>query len=168
MKFRIFIWFVFILGGLFAGVLLDIKFFTYSWTNIYWHLISFIIGVVLIKLVFVISKNTGRFLSQYGKKGDIPRGETNVLVKQGVYACMRHPMHLGLFLFPLAFAFLSGSLSFILFIAPSEILLMIIMIFLLEEPEAVKKFGEEYLNYKKQVPAFNFKIECLKKLLVSE
>ncbi len=165
MKFRIFIWFVFIIGGLIAGIFLDIRYFSSSWTNIYWHIISFIVGVLLMKLVFTISKNTGRMLAKKGRKGDIPRGETNILVKQGVYGCMRHPMHLGLFLFPLSFAFLSGSLSFILFIAPTEIILMIIMVFSIEEPEAIKKFGQQYLNYKKEVPAFSLKIRCLKKLL---
>jgi len=109
-----------------------------------------------------ISKNTGRILAKHGRKGDIPRLETNQLVKQGPYECMRHPMHLGLFLFPLAFAFLSGSVSFIIFIAPLEILIMLIMIFTIEEPEAIRKFGKQYLEYKQQVPMFSFHIKCLK------
>ena len=78
---------------------------------------------------------------------------------------MRHPMHLGLFLFPLGIAFLIGSPSFILFIAPTEIIFMLIMIKLVEEPGAINKFGKEYLNYKKQVPCFCFKVKCLKELL---
>ena len=55
--------------------------------------------------------------------------------------------------------------SFILFIAPVEIIFMLGMIKLIEEPEAVDKFGDEYLNYKKQIPWFCFKIKCLKELL---
>jgi protein-S-isoprenylcysteine O-methyltransferase Ste14 len=61
-------------------------------------------------------------------------------------------------------AFLVGSPSFILIISPFEIILMLIMIKLLEEPEAIAKFGDEYREYKKMVPWFCFKIECLKEL----
>jgi len=98
-------------------------------------------------------------------KGKLKRMQTNVLVKQGIYKYMRHPMHLGLLLLPPGMAFLIGSPSFILIIAPIEIIFMLIMIKLVEEPEAINKFGEEYLNYKKQVPWFCFKIKCLKELL---
>jgi protein-S-isoprenylcysteine O-methyltransferase Ste14 len=77
---------------------------------------------------------------------------------------MRHPMHLGLFLFPLSFALLVGSISFIIIIVPFEILLMIIMIFTIEEPEAIKKFGQDYKDYRDKVPAFNLSYSCLKKL----
>jgi protein-S-isoprenylcysteine O-methyltransferase Ste14 len=78
---------------------------------------------------------------------------------------MRHPMHLGLFLFPVSVAFLVGSPSFILIISPLEILFMLIMIKLVEEPEAFSKFGNEYLEYKKQTPMFCFKMTCLRELL---
>ncbi len=69
-----------------------------------------------------ISKNTGRTLAKYGREGKLKRMQTNVLVKQEIYKYMRHPMHLGLFLFPLGIAFLIGSPSFILIIAPIEII----------------------------------------------
>ena len=165
MYIRILIWIIFIIGGLIAGVVWDIKLFPDIWHNWIWHVLSFISGALLLKLVYKISRNTGRILAQFGKEGNIGRMQTNRLVKTGPYSCMRHPMHLGLLLFPLSFAFLSGSISFILIIAPSEILIMIIMIFFIEEPEAVRKFGSSYVKYKKEVPAFNFRINCLKHLL---
>jgi protein-S-isoprenylcysteine O-methyltransferase Ste14 len=112
-----------------------------------------------------ISKNTGRTLAKYGRKGEVKRMETNVLAKEGIYKYMRHPMHLGLFLFPVSIAFLVASPSFILIISPIEILFMLIMIKLAEEPEAVRKFGDEYLEYKKQTPMFCLKVDCLKELL---
>ncbi len=168
MIFRIAIWIFFIFGGLTAGIFMDINFFPKIWYSWIWHSIFFIIGILLLKLVLTISKNTGRTLAKYGREGKLERMQTNKLVKNGVYSCMRHPMHLGLFLFPLSFAFLSGSLSFIIIIAPIEILLMLIMILTIEEPEAIKKFGKEYNDYKKEIPAFNFRINCLKKLLTQE
>ena len=77
---------------------------------------------------------------------------------------MRHPMHLGLLFFPLAFALIVGSPSFILVIAPAEALFMILMIALIEEPGAEKKFGKEYDKYKEEKAWFCFKKECLKEL----
>jgi protein-S-isoprenylcysteine O-methyltransferase Ste14 len=165
MIFRILVWIIFIVGGAVAGILGDLRLFPGFWKNWIWHTISLLIGGLLLMLVIRISRNTGKFLSQYGRKGEIPRLETNVLVTKGIYANMRHPMHLGLMIFPLSIAFILGSLTFILIIAPIEILLMLVMIFTLEEKEAIKKFGDAYLQYKKEVPAFCLRKHCLIKLL---
>jgi len=165
MFFRFIIWILFIFGGLALGIVIDLKYFSEIWCLWQWHVLSFLWGAFLLKIVMTISKNTGRILAKHGREGDIPRMETNQLVKKGPYECMRHPMHLGLFLFPVAFAFLSGSVSFILLIAPLEILIMLIMIFTIEESEAIRKFGTQYLKYKQQVPAFSLRIKCLKILL---
>jgi protein-S-isoprenylcysteine O-methyltransferase Ste14 len=165
MFFRITTWLILLLGGIIGGYYLDAFLFPDIHSNLLFHIVSFIIGVVLMRLVMRVSKNTGRTLAKYGRKGEVKRMETNVLVKEGAYKYMRHPMHLGLFFFPVALAFLVGSPSFILIISPFEILLMLLMIKLIEEPEAIAKFGDEYLEYKKQVPGFCFKKECLKELL---
>ncbi len=154
-----------IIGGGVLGYYLDYLIFKNIHNNIIFHIVSLLIGIFLLFLVIKISKNTGRTLAKYGRKGKLKSMQTNVLAKQGIYKYMRHPMHLGLFLFPLGIAFLIGSPSFILIIAPIEIIFMLIMIKLVEEPGAFKKFGDEYINYKQQVPWFCFKIKCLKELL---
>ncbi|MHB8854353.1 MAG: methyltransferase family protein [Ignavibacteriaceae bacterium] len=164
---RIFVWIIMIGGGAALGLYLDTILFKNIHISFVFHVISFVIGFLLLILVMKISRNTGRTLAKYGRKGDIKRMETNVLVKQGVYKYMRHPMHLGLLLFPLSIAFLIGSPSFILIIAPIEIIFMLIMIKFFEEPEAIRKFGNEYLEYKNQVPWFCFKIKCLEELFRS-
>ncbi len=153
-----------IAGGAVSALYLDTILFKNIHLNIVFHGISFIIGFLLLILVVKISRNTGRTLAKYGRKGNIQRMETNVLVTQGMYKYMRHPMHLGLLLFPLSIAFLTGSPSFILIIAPIEIIFMLIMIKLYEEPEAIRKFGDQYLEYKNQAPWFCFKIKCLGEL----
>ena len=153
-----------ILGGSIFGYFLDFLIFENIHQNIIFHIVSLLVGIFLLSLVMKISKNTGRTLAKYGREGKLKRMQTNVLVKQEIYKYMRHPMHLGLFLFPLGIAFLIGSPSFILIIAPIEIIFMLIMIKLVEEPGAIKKFGDGYLNYKKQVPWFCFKTKCLKEL----
>jgi len=157
-----------IFGGAALSLYLDPVLFVNIKTGFVFHSISIFIGLLILVLVMRISKNTGRTLAKYGRKGDLKRMETNVLVKQGVYSYMRHPMHLGLLLFPMSFAFLIGSLSFILIVAPAEIIFMLVMIKFVEEPEAIKKFGKDYVEYKNQLPWFCFKIDCLKALLKSE
>ncbi len=154
-----------IVGGSASGLYLDTILFENVHTGLGFHSLSFVIGLLIIALIIKISKNTGRTLAKYGRRGNLKRGETNILVNQGAYKYMRHPMHFGLLFFPLSFAFLIGSPSFILFIAPGEIIFMLIMIKLVEEPEAIRKFGKDYLEYKNQLPWFCFKVDCLKELL---
>ena len=154
-----------IVGGSALSLYLDTILFKNVHTNLGFHGISLVIGFLLILLVISISKNTGRTLAKYGRKGNLKRMETNVIVRQGVYKYMRHPMYLGLLFFPLSIAFLLASPSFILLISPIEIIFMLIMIKLIEEPEAIKKFGKQYLDYKHQVPWFCFKMNCLRELL---
>lgn len=156
-----------LLGGAALSLYIDSGLFENIDVNILFHIIIFLVGAILFSLVIIISKNTGRTLAKYGRKGSIKRMDTNVLVTQGAYKYMRHPMHFGLLFFPLSIAFLIGSPSFILLIAPAEIIFMLIVIRLIEEPEAIKKFGNEYIEYKKHVPWFCFKMKCLKELLKS-
>ena len=161
---RIIVWVVMIFGGAGLGFYLDSSIFPDVHRCILFHLVSFILGVLLLKTVMIISRNTGRILAKFGRKGDLPRMETNSLVSKGPYKYMRHPMHLGLLFFPMAFALLVGSPSFILIIAPIEALFMILMIALIEEPGAEKKFGKEYDKYKSNKPWFCLKKKCLKEL----
>ncbi len=163
--FRKFIWLLFLVGGALVSVLIDLLHFTALFQNIYFHIVSFILGITLLRFVLTVARNTGRTLAKFGRKGNLPRFETNVLVTQGVYSYMRHPMHLGLIFFPLSVALIIGSPTFIFIIAPLEMLFMIIMIFTYEEKEAIEKFGEDYLEYKKKVPFFCFKPECIGALL---
>ena len=164
MIFRLGMWLIMIFGGIAGGYYMDHRLFENMHHNVIFHIVCFIIGVLLLYLMIRISKNTGRTLTKYGRSGELKRMETNVLVEQGVYQYMRHPMHLGLFLFPLSVAFLVASPSFILIIAPVEILMMMLLIKLIEEPEAIGKFGDAYRAYQKRVPGFCFKKECLKEL----
>ena len=158
-------WIIMLFGGLTAGRVLDNILFPELKQNLWFHDTSFVFGVVVMIFVIKISKNTGRTLAKYGRKGKLKRMETNILVKEGPYKYMRHPMHLGLLFFPLSFALLASSPSFIFIIAPAEMIIMLILIKLMEEPEAIRKFGDEYREYMKQTPMFCFKPKCIKELL---
>lgn len=164
-RLRMVVWMVMLFGGALLGIFLDLKWFSQWFYNPYWHIFSALLGVLLLLTVFRISKVTGRTLARYGKKGDVPRFETNQLVTQGPYACMRHPMHLGLFFFPFSFALILGSPSFLLFIAPAELLFMLMMVLSFEEKEALEKFGGQYEEYRHRVPPFSLRPGCLVNLI---
>lgn len=162
---RMLIWAIILIGGGALGIWLDLRWFHTLFVNPVFHLVTLVVGVLLLRLVMRASRHTGRLLARMGREGDIPRMETNKLVTKGVYACMRHPMHFGLLFFPWSVALILGSPSFILFIAPLEMLFMVVMIKLLEEPEAIRKFGDAYREYQKQVPMFNLRPACWRQIL---
>ncbi|WP_457637641.1 methyltransferase family protein [Oceanithermus sp.] len=161
---RALIWVVFLVGGAVAGVCLDLRWWPAWWRNPAWHILSATLGLVVLLAVFRVSKVTGRWLARCGRVGDIPRLQTNRLVVAGPYACMRHPMHLGLMFFPLAVALLLGSPAFVFVIAPLEALVILIMVLTIEEREARGKFGSSYAAYASRVPPFNLSPDCLRKL----
>ena len=162
---RMLIWILFLVGGGILGIWLDLQWFLTLFLNPFWHIVTFIAGIFLLKFVLRVSRNTGRFLARIGREGDIPRMETNKIVTEGMYGCMRHPMHFGLLFFPWSIALIIGSPTFILLIAPIEMLLIILLIKIVEEPEAIQKFGDAYREYMKQVPMFSLKKSCIKLIL---
>ncbi|NOY23567.1 MAG: isoprenylcysteine carboxylmethyltransferase family protein [Acidobacteria bacterium] len=163
---RLFWWVLMIFGGAVLCIYLDVKrhnlFFSLPF-----HLTSFFIGLIVTKLAFAAAATGGRELKK-GRSENTPRLETDKIVTTGIYSCMRHPMLFGLTLLPLGWALLLGSPHFIFFLAPVEILTIIVMVFTLEEAECRKKFGAEYLAYKKQVPAVSLRAHCLKWLFTSK
>jgi len=76
------------------------------------------------------------------------------LITNGLYAYIRNPMLLGMFIFMLGLGVLFGSLSFIFIFTPLFIVLNVLYLKAIEEKEMEKKFGREYLEYKKRVPMF--------------
>ncbi len=161
---RILIWIIMIFGGLALSIYNDLKEFKSLFFNIYFHLFTFVIGIYLMKLSFHAATVGGKELKRKGREGDLPRLETNKLVTTGIYECTRHPMLFGLTLLPLSFALIIGSPTFIMIIAPLEMIFIIFMVLTLEEAECRKKFGKDYEEYKKKTPIFPKTKECFKKL----
>ena len=158
---RILLWIVMLFGGAWYAIAQDIE--NPYFQSIPFHMLTSILGVIITFFAFKASANGGRELSK-GRKGDIPRLETNQLVTTGIYSCMRHPMLFGLTLLPLGWALLLGSPTFITFVAPLEMLFIVFMVIVFEEMEVKKKFGTDYQNYAQKVPMVSFKWECLKRL----
>jgi protein-S-isoprenylcysteine O-methyltransferase Ste14 len=122
------------------------------------HLQQFRYGLInpVIGLVFMV---VGWFFANWavkvqftiGKGTPIPLMATQKLIVKGPYIYCRNPMTLGTGLFYLGIAIWLGSLSAVglSLVYPVGIL---IYIKLIEEKELEKRFGSEYLEYRKNAP----------------
>jgi len=163
---RIVLWLGMIFGGIGWSLLEDLEKKETLFYSIPFHIISFIVGVILMRLAFHAAAVGGKELAKSGRDCDLPRLETNKLVTEGIYSMMRHPMLFGLVLIPISIAFLLGSPTFITVVAPFEVLFIIFMVLIFEEMECKKKFGDAYLEYSKRVPMVCLRRECLWRLFL--
>ena len=157
---RLLWWFLMIFGGAFFCVYLDIQEENLFFSPLF-HLITFSAGIVITKLAFNAAATGGRELKK-GRSENTPRLETDSIVTTGIYSCMRHPMLFGLGLLPPGWALLLGSPHFIFYLAPLEVISIVIMVLTFEEAECKRKFGSAYLEYRKRVPAVSLSFRCLK------
>jgi protein-S-isoprenylcysteine O-methyltransferase Ste14 len=72
------------------------------------------------------------------------------VVSTGVFSCVRHPLYLAALLLYVGFFFTTLSLISLLCLAGLSLFYNFIAAF--EERELEKKFGQEYLDYEKNVP----------------
>jgi len=84
----------------------------------------------------------------------VPLNPPKKLVTAGLYSQVRNPMLLGWFMLLLGVGILLNSISLIFIFTPLFILVNVLYVKNIEEKEMEKKFGEQYLNYKKSVPMF--------------
>jgi len=159
---RIVLWLILIFGGAIYSINKDID--NIYFNSLWFHFISFILGVILMRFAFKAASAGGKELAKKGREGDLPRLETNKLVTTGVYSCTRHPMLFGLTLIPISIALILGSPTFITIIAPLEMFFIIFMVLTMEEKECKIKYKDEYIQYSKRVPLFPKTKECFKKL----
>ena len=82
----------------------------------------------------------------------VPFNPPQKLITSGLYRYIRNPMLLGLFIFLIGLGILLGSLSLIFIFTPIFILINVLYLKAVEEKEMEKKFGKQYLEYKKKVP----------------
>ena len=86
-----------------------------------------------------------------GKGTPVPTVPTKHFLQNGPYKYVRNPMIMGFFLYILGWAFLSNRLSALG--ASALILALLLMeVKFIEESELEKRFGDAYLEYKKEVP----------------
>jgi len=82
------------------------------------------------------------------------------VITRGIYSYLRHPQYLGAIMAHIGFSILLSGLY--AFLSTPIIILYNYLISWKEEKELIKEFGEEYQNYKKNVPMFLPRILHLK------
>ena len=80
------------------------------------------------------------------------------LVTDGPYAYIRNPMLSGLFILLFGLGILLNSVFLIFIFTPLFIVINVLEIKMIEEPELEKRLGAKYLDYKKNAPMFFPKI----------
>ena len=87
-----------------------------------------------------------------GRGGPVPITPTQKLITTGPYAYCRNPLHLGTLIYCFAFGTFLGNLTIGMVCIVLEIILITAYIKGIEEKELVLRFGQEYLEYKKNTP----------------
>jgi protein-S-isoprenylcysteine O-methyltransferase Ste14 len=93
------------------------------------------------------------------KKGGLNHDETVILFKDGPYQVMRHPASV-VMLLPIFLPIILSPVILFTILSVAAIILMIVYLYYgcyLEEKKLdIPKWGDEYLQYMKEVPRFNF------------
>lgn len=126
--------------------------------------ISVGIGFTLFTYSMLLVTIGGKTIARYGHKKKHETFWPDKFSRNGIFGCMRHPMHLGLTIYPVAVALASG---YVLAIVASGwgVAAALWFILVIEEKDTIEKYGEIYTEYMKEVPPFSLKWECIKKEL---
>ncbi len=84
----------------------------------------------------------------------VPFNPPPKLVNTGPYRYARNPMLTGVFLFLFGLGFGLNSVSLVLVFTPLYILLNVWELKHIEEPELVRRLGDEYIEYRRNTPMF--------------
>jgi len=142
------------------GVLVLLPFLLVHWAgplNIGWSLqpplgvVVSLGGIALVAAGFLLLVVTVRQFVHYGEGTLAPWDPTQQLVVEGIYRHMRNPMHVGVFLALYGEGVLMGSVTLLLF-ATAFVILHLFYIPLFEERGLEERFGDAYLEYKRNVP----------------
>jgi protein-S-isoprenylcysteine O-methyltransferase Ste14 len=115
--------------------------------------LNLIIGLPLIGIgIVIVCFCVVYFIKSKGTPA--PLNPPKKIVTGGPYAYSRNPMMTGLFLQLFGFGIYTGSISLTFIVTPLFIILNVIELKKIEEPELVKRFGQEYIEYREKVPMF--------------
>jgi len=84
----------------------------------------------------------------------VPFNPPPEVVTTGPYRYARNPMLTGVFIFLFALGFAVDSFSLVVVFTPLFILVNLLELKEIEEPELVKRFGDEYVEYRRRTPMF--------------
>jgi len=116
-------------------------------------LVNIILSVPILAIgLFLVLWSGLHFIKVKGTP--VPFNPPPKLVTTGPYAYARNPMLTGVFILFFGLGILFRSISLVFIFTPLFVLLNVLELRAVEEPELEKRLGEEYLEYKKRVPMF--------------
>jgi protein-S-isoprenylcysteine O-methyltransferase Ste14 len=122
-----------------------------AWPPFPWSIVLPQVGNLLAILGLILMSGTITLFVTVGKGTLAPWNPTQKLVVRGVYKHVRNPMIVGVFFVLLGEASFFGSMWLLGWFA-IFVLVNMIYIPLFEEPGLAKRFGDNYLLYKRNVP----------------
>ena len=84
----------------------------------------------------------------------VPFNPPPKVVNTGPYRYARNPMLSGVFLFLFGIGFIVNSVSLVFFFTPLYVLINVWELKKIEEPELIKRLGNEYIEYRNHTPMF--------------
>ena len=84
----------------------------------------------------------------------VPFNPPPKVVKTGPYRYARNPMLSGVFMFLFGLGFSINSFSLVFFFTPLYVLVNVWELKYIEEPELIKRLGDEYAEYRQKTPMF--------------
>ena len=127
---------------------------------------AIILGIFVLGFSLLLTSAGGRTLAKTGHQSNHETIWPDKFTDGGIFSCMRHPMHLGLALFPVALSLISGSVPAILSSGWGVSGALWFVLFI-EEKDALNKYGGQYSAYMLRVPPFSFAGKCFKEALAS-
>jgi protein-S-isoprenylcysteine O-methyltransferase Ste14 len=122
-------------------------------TDIFSRPLSIILALHIFSFaLFFIGWSVLNFLRAKGTP--VPFNPPPRLVTTGPYAYVRNPMLTGVFALLFGFGVLLGSASLLVIFTPLFIFLNVWELKAIEEPELLKRLGQDYIEYRKRTPMF--------------
>ena len=115
--------------------------------------LPYLFGALLLGLGLTLLISTIRLFTNRGQGTLAPWDPPVHLVVEGPYCYVRNPMHSGVFIALYGEGLLLGSVPILIFVT-AVFVFHWVYIPLMEERWLKEKFGEEYLTYKRNVPAW--------------
>ena len=122
-------------------------------TNIFPRPLSIILALPIFSFaLFLIGWSVLNFLRAKGTP--VPINPPPQLVTTGPYAYVRNPMLTGVFALLLGIGFSFRSASLLVLFTPLFIFVNVWELKAIEEPELIKRLGQNYVEYRKSTPMF--------------
>ena len=145
-----------VIFGVFTALFVLLALLFDRWFSLPWPLSGSLSWFIAVPLISVGIAGTAwsalHFLKVKGTP--VPFNPPPELVTTGPYRFVRNPMLTGVFLLLYGIGFAIRSPSLIVFFAPLYILANVWELKEIEEPELVKRLGEDYVAYLRRTPMF--------------